>query len=379
MYKKILNRIFIAGFVLCMAFPLVFTNLKDNVVSESENRYLTGRMHLFREDGSFNTDFLSDFESWFNDNVGFRTALVRLNGTIQYYVFHVLPNTDIYLGPEGEFNYATNGTLADYQHSNLLSDETQQSITDAFQYMDDYLAERGAQYYYVQCWDKQSIYPEQFPRTVNQYGDVSKTDQIVAAIEKSSTTVVNPKTVLTEAKAQYETYSKFGDPTHWTPRGAFVCYQLLMKTINEENGGIYKVLTEDDYDLTPVDQGMTYFGSVHYAQMLEPFILKEKHATLTNEKLTLSFDDLERNHFYTNETVENRTRVLVIGDSYFDNYLMDDLAESFYETIMIRGDYLGNIDEIIETYKPDIVIGENAERVDRSLKMVETVEKLQNK
>ncbi len=378
MYKKVVNIIFIAAFLLCLALPLLFTNLRDGVVSESENRVLAGKMQFYSEDGSFNEDFLSDFETWFNDNVGFREALVNLNGQIQYYVFHNLTDsTDVYLGPNGEYNYATSEMLRDYQHFNLFSDEEVESITEAYQTFDDYLSEQGIQYFYVQCWDKHSIYPEEFPESVNQYGSVSKTDQIVAAIEETTVTVINPKSALIEAKQTTDTYSKFGDPTHWTPRGAYIGYLQLMEAINEENQGSFRVLTEEDYDLTPVDQGMTYFGKIHNIQMLEPFTLKEVHAELTNEKLTLAFDDYDRNHFYTNESADNRTRVLVIGDSYFDSYLMDDLSESFYETIMIRGDYLLSIQEVIDTYHPDIVISENAERADRSLKMVKTVENIE--
>ena len=33
-------------------------------------------------------------------------------------------------------------------------------------------------------WDKQSIYPEQFPNTINQYGEKSKTEQLVENLEK---------------------------------------------------------------------------------------------------------------------------------------------------------------------------------------------------
>lgn len=57
--------------------------------------------------------------------------------------------------------------------------------------------------------------------------------------------------------------------------------------------------------------------------------------------------------------------ILILGDSYFESFILDDIAESFYETLIIWGDYCGQFERIIDIYKPDIVIVENAERCDR--------------
>lgn len=377
MYKKVLNICFCVAFILCISIPLVFTNLKDNVVSESENRYLTAKPNLYTEEGTLNTAFLTDFENWFNDNVGFRDEFVVSNARIQYNVFQQLSNnTDYMLGPAGEFNYATGAIIADYQHFNLKSQETLFQIADSYQFVSDWLEEQGIQFYYFQCWDKHSIYPEQFPISVNQYGTVSKTDQVVETLENdTSIHLVNPKAALMSGKDLYETYSRYGDPTHWTRRGAYIGYLELMRAINEENDNQYKVLQESDYDLTMSDQGSTYFGGVHEVNMLERFEVLEPKAYLTNEKLTLYAED-ERHRVFTNDSVNNDTRVLVLGDSYVNSFILDDIAESFYETFIIWGDYTTDFAQIIEAYQPDIVICENAERCDRTSSMIEAAENI---
>ena len=41
----------------------------------------------------------------------------------------------------------------------------------------------------MQCWDKQSIYPEYFPKTINQYGDVSACDQVVNGLQDKNSII----------------------------------------------------------------------------------------------------------------------------------------------------------------------------------------------
>lgn len=56
----------------------------------------------------------------------------------------------------------------------------------------------------------------------------------------------------------------------------------------------------------------------------------------------------------------------VIGDSYIDNFIIDDLEESFQKTVMACGEHVQNIEELIDYHHPAIVINENAEMCDRN-------------
>lgn len=365
--KKIIKISFCVLFAVMLAVPLVTTNLKKNKISKEENRVLAQMPSIYKADETLNKNFLSEFENWFDDNVGLRSEMVAANGLIQYGVFGRFDNNrNLFLGPNGEINYATSAMMRDYQHLNLYSEQYLKDWADSLQYISDYLGEKGKQMYYYQCWDKHSIYPEYFPDTVIQHGDSSKTDGIVKALEEYSTVnVISPKQELLDGKKDYDTYSKYGDATHWAQRGAYIGYLKLMKAINEANNNRFKVLAEEDYNLTLTDQGRKLFGIIRKQEMLENFQLKEPHAKSTREKLTLYADD-GRHFFYTNDTADNNIRLLVIGDSYFYSYIIDDIAESFKETIFIMGDYVGNIGAILDEYDPDIVIIEAAERVDRT-------------
>ncbi|SCX79763.1 hypothetical protein SAMN02910292_00063 [Lachnospiraceae bacterium XBB2008] len=365
--KNIRDIIFIACFIVMLVLPLVTVNLKDETISESENRILASKPHIRTEDGSINTEYIRDLETWVNDNIGFRSAMVMANARLLYHVFGVLSEeSDMYLGPDGEFNYATEAMIQDYCHNNRYSEEYLNEFASSFQRINDSLEKDGARVYYFQCWDKHSIYPESFPASVISHGDISKTDEIVKALEEGTDiSVISPKDDLIRAKESYPTYGKFSDPTHWTNRGAYIGYLDLMEAINSESDIKYRVLREEDYDLTPRDFGYTVFGGIHEEDYLESFYILEPKAYLTNEKLTAYSDDV-RHRFYTNDAVDNDTRLLIVGDSYFAFYLLDDLAESFHETVLIWGDYLGDLKKITDAYDADIIVVEAAERVDRT-------------
>lgn len=79
-----------------------------------------------------------------------------------------------------------------------------------------------------------------------------------------------------------------------------------------------------------------------------------------------------------NPNVGNDTKVLIVGDSYIDSYLLDSLAENFVRTYMIWGDYTRGMPQMIEVCRPDIVIYECAERVDRSEAICGLAEELNN-
>ncbi len=367
--EKPIQIVFTIIFLACLLIPLLCADY-ESTVSETENRRLSTVALLKNEDGSWNRRFMSDLENWFNDRIGFRDWMILNNAKIQYDIFHQLPG-DKYnnvLGSNGEVNYLTESIIKDYQHLNLLSEDELNLIAESYQIYADYLREQDIQFYYIQCWDRQSIYPEYFPKHILQYGDVSRTDQIVTALrEKTDISVISLKEALIAQKDRFHSYGTWYDSSHWTPRGAYLSYQLIMQEIDRKNPGRYRILNEEDYDLTIADMGEVRFGGIHETDMEECFEIKNPTAYQSEEEpIRLSRYANESRHIFYNDQVDNNDTLLIVGDSYIEGYLYDDFAESFHRVVFVRATMARYIEELVNYYKPTIVLHENVERQDGS-------------
>ena len=105
MFSKVSKTIFIATFIVMIFLPLFCTNLKPNVVSEIENRKLADFPKLY-EEGDLNKKYISDFENWFNDNVGLRELIFKMNSKIQYDIFNNSSIEKVIVGKDGWLFYA---------------------------------------------------------------------------------------------------------------------------------------------------------------------------------------------------------------------------------------------------------------------------------
>lgn len=363
MMKRNVQILFSILFVFSITLPLVTANLHRDRISTAENRKLSPMAELYNEDGTRNENFNMDFEAWLNDNIGFRSLMVLMNAKLQYIFFDKLADNNFEIGRNGELNFVGEAVIPNYQHTNLLSDEELTRVADSYQIVNDYLEKRGIQFYYIQNWDKQSIYPEEFVTGINQYGDTSLADQVVEALEsRTRVSVISMKDILIEGKELYRTYNKWADVSHWSHRGAYLGYQYLMQILNKNNENKFKILDESAYEIQKCDQGATISGGIHKEDYVETFTLKNPTGCLTNEKLTLYGEFDNRQTFWTNDLCGNDTTVLICGDSYMQSFLMDDLAESFYQTIELWASTMSDITTIVEEYEPDIVIYEKAER-----------------
>ena len=359
--KKSSNIIFIGLVLIVLILPIVFINLKDNQVSLSENRKLNEKPVLNDISKLFNGEFFTEFNSWFKDHIGFRDNIISLKGNIDYKLFNKIDVNYMYEGASGELIYMEPEMLKSYQHKDLLSKETLLDIVYNYNVINDYFNFLGANFIYVPCYDKHSILPEQVPDNIYQYGNVFKTDQIVASLlTKTKVNVANFKTELLSAST--EAYGKWSDPTHWTDYGSHLAYLNIMKKIND----IYKVniLSDTDYDIYYENRGYKLNGNRYHYENYKVYKINNPKANKIETSILGDLASDNHHSVYYNEAIDNNLKLLIIGDSYINSYLLDDFAESFKYTYMIWNRYLNyDILPIIEKIKPDIVIIENAERV----------------
>lgn len=364
MFKKINNIIFLILFLAVLFLPLLLTRWESGGVSETENRNLAVFPSVTNEEGRFNSSFTKEFETWFMDHLGLRQPLINANTSLMQNVFdRDLATNDWKTGKTGDSIYAPPSIIEDFAHANLRAEDSVGRIGNGYQKVSDWLAEKDIAFYYVQCVDKHTIYPERFIPSVKQIGDVSKTDQILNYLQnETSVNAIYFKQIMLENKETYPVFSHWGDPTHWTHRGAYICYRYMMEQINKNLSTPLKVLSEEEYTISYE----TNQGPNGQTEQVEVFTLANPQAQKSDVTVMGQWAEDHRHSVWKNPNLENGKRLLLMGDSYFNSYLIDDIAESFSEVWLVWGDHTADLPAIVDLCNPDIVIYECAERVDRS-------------
>lgn len=373
MFKKINNIIFLVLFLSVLFLPLLLAKWESGGVSEEENRTLA-QFPSLSVDGKFNSSFTTEFETWYRDHMGLRQKLISANTDLMQKVFdRALTTSDWKTGKTGDTIYASDAIIKDFARVNLRSEQAVAAIGDSYQAINDWLAQKSIPFYYVQCVDKHTIYPERFIASVQQTADISKTDQVLDYLQNKTTVPsIYFKQILTDNKDAYPVFSHWGDPTHWTDRGAYISYRYMMEHISKELPTPLKVLTEQDYDISYT----TNHSSDGKSEQVEVFTIKDAKAQKADVSAMGKWATDHRHSIWKNENAGNDLRLLLMGDSYFNNYLIDHIAESFREVWLVWGDYTDELPQIVELCDPDLVIYECAERVDRSNAVCTLAQKL---
>lgn len=367
--KKIINIIFISCFILMIGLPLVFVNLSSDKLSEVENRYLAKFPNIVDEStGKINKNLLSEFENWFNDNVGFRELFVKLNTSITYKVLRTSPNNSVHVGRDGWFFYTLDNNLKIANGTYDLTDEMLLAIKKEQEFIQQALAKKGIEYVLVLTPSKASVYPEKISGA--NYSIRETPIDIVTKYLKENTTinVVNTKDELIKAKDEAMVYHK--TDTHWNEEGGYVGYRTLVKKLNELG-----IISSEAIDISR--KPSTYKGE--FSAMMgdvslldaEPINITEisnpKAVQIEKPEVLQILNNVQSGHNYLSsgnyffENLAGEKKALIYGDSFFGaRKILNLLAENFESLNFVWSDKIMN--SVVDAVKPDVVIFERTER-----------------
>ena len=337
-------------FMMMIFLPYLFAHrVGEQRVSETENRMLSSYPSLVI-DGKWNPFFPKEFETWLQDNLRGRTVMVELFSTLQYNLFDRVVKSDVLQGKNGWLFYKDDNSIREYQHLNLLSEETANAYAVKMQELSGYLQERGIAFYYLQCFDKESIYPD-----ADQILDILRSD-----------TEVNTISVKERMKqlSDEQIYFPYSDLTHWNEKGAYEGYRCLMQAVCHDFSQV-QILEENDYEIEQVQRETNLYGFSYPFEEYAPIyrIKKQMASEITDEtqEKWAFLQYKEHTHEYINPTCRNDLRMLLIGDSFIRQFIKDDIAEGFAHTLSVDWLNISILDEVIAVYQPDIVVFESAE------------------
>ena len=114
-----------------------------------------------------------------------------------------------------------------------------------------------------------------------------------------------------------------------------------------------------------MEQSITLYGYQYpYVDMTPEYTIKNPGAVEITDEIKKDWPDVHVQDFiheFVNESSGNSLKILVVGDSYIRQFLKDDIAESFSDTLNIDWSNLDNLDSVIARFEPDIVVLENTE------------------
>lgn len=368
--KKAYIIIYIVVFSLMLALPIVTINRVPGKVSVTEKRNLAVFPELFDSEGHVAEGAKEGFETWLGDNIGFRSAFMKLAASLKVKLLRQSSNDQVEIGRDGWYYYTpdnnidiASGTYPNFDESVL------EAICRQQKKIRDKLAAQGIGYVLILPSSKASIYPEYIASgdyTVRE----TPTDMLTDYLRQhSDIRVIHLKpALLEEKKSGKQLY--FKTDTHWNEYGAYIGCSKIIEQLNE-----WGIISDGVPSVTFQDG--SYLGEFS-AMLGDPDILGMEEcpkSTITSPSaerissgeeyaaIETAVEDagiLNPFYYYQNSKV-NASKALFFGDSMFGRWNATELlAEDFSEFTYVW-DYTIN-QGIIDAVKPKVVFYEMAER-----------------
>jgi len=357
---RVLNCVFIVVFLAMLTFPLIFVDLSSDRVSIQENRMLAQSPPL-ADIKKHPATFIRGFDAWFKDSTGFREQLLALYNVMGRLINSVWYTDGQYLyliGEQGHHYFAHTGgiLISKFQGKQFLTDKQLTNMAIKLDEVKTYLDNKGIPLIVMLCTDKETIYPEFYPKSIKRGSEPIQLEIITGYLqEHTDVDVFNIRQALLAEKNNFMLYAvSSGDLSHYNEIGAFFAYRELMEHINTYFPEIIPYKLDDieiSYDRTGIPNVSIKAGTAY--KKLDPSF----------------FDDvnIHRPFSWENEAFENDESelpvILILSDSYsLEQYICKYLANHFGRAVLINYGNMEYFKEYIDRYKPDIVVFESAER-----------------
>ncbi len=180
--KNLLYGIYSALFIGICLTPAAAMAFSEKGDGTAENRILSDKPKLRTEDGSINTEFFSEFETYFSEHFGLRSQLVTLNAQLRTQLLGTSPDDDVVSGDDGWLYYGD--TLNDYMNTETLSDRAIYNIHNNLTLFSEFCEDNGAWFVFTVAPNKNTVYPEYMP---SRYTVTDSSDNLERFTEAYST------------------------------------------------------------------------------------------------------------------------------------------------------------------------------------------------
>jgi len=308
-----LKKILFAFFMVILFIPVLQQNVNFIDVRKLDGAFHAHGNPKFYIKELFNGSFQKKYESFINDNFGFRNTFVRLHNQIQYSVFGKSTAEDVIVGKNG-YLYEEKYITA-LQGKDFIGEEKINSIISKLKFLQDTLQKINITLVPVFAPSKARFFPEYIPERY-KIDKNAKTnyDYFIKACKQQQVEFIDFNDLFIKSKdtSRYPLYPKCG--THWSVYSFINATDSLKRYIEKKrniklNNIIYTgVEISDSLHDPDCDMG----------KALNLFSVPE-HYSMAYPK-----------YYFENNSYKIRPKVLTIADSYYYGIFMTRIPKFIF-------------------------------------------------
>ena len=252
-----------------------------------------------------------------------------------------MESNEVLLGKDGWLFYkaTSDGTpLYDYMGINHFSEEELAKVYDNLVVIGDGVSARGMDVIFMTVPNKEQVYSEYMPDTVDKINDKSRLDELTEYIESKGGLIADRYGYVDTSKvlrAYKDTYPLFyRTDTHWTECGSYLALMELRRAMDKR--------------VTPIDEVVFTDKGGFVGDLAKISGSRDEYSDVNPVIDASSIND---------DSTKDQV-MLIIGDSFGD--AMIHSAKHFYkEVYWVR---LKEYTDELDRYEPDVVVVECVER-----------------
>lgn len=292
-----------------------------------------------------------------------RMNRIELYNKVLYTLLDGRTFSNVLRGNDGWLFYTDEGNMDDYQNAHPFSPADLEEIGDKLASVQKRMDNEGILFLVAVAPNKETIYPEYLPDSIQKIGGRSRLDQLLGYLEDtgSHVNVLDLRPALLEKKDEYSLY--YRTDSHWNDYGAYFACMEIITPIQKEFS-----LT----GLPEIDDYQKEYGTVSgdLAQMvpMEPMLSEATIWLHPNPGPGATLIEKTDRVITISEVADPRLPGAIIFRDSFSNQLEPFLSENFSRAVY---PWSFSLDwDLIEREQPDIVIYEIAERYLHLLKNI---------
>jgi hypothetical protein len=218
----------VAVFLASIGLPAFQSFFGARAAANTENRTLAAQPPW-----KLSRNFPGDFEAFYNDHFGFRQTLVDWLAVARVQWLSISSSPHVVLGADGLLFYTPLPAGVYYPDGDNLTADQLACWGHLFQARRDWLARRGIHYLFVIAPDKQTVYPEALPATLQRgLPGHGRLDQLLAYLRADPDfPVLDLREPLRAAKPTGRLYLR--TDSHWNARGAYYAYARIVGVLSQ--------------------------------------------------------------------------------------------------------------------------------------------------